>query len=176
MIGTVPAPFSEFMKTGVEEPIPASLLRGVVWRRVAAYLVDACVIGVLLLTAKILFLPAVLISFGLLASPLALLIAVIPVAYHALLVGGPKSSTLGQRLFGLQMLDISGARASYTQAAVQAILFYVTLALTSGLLLLVVFLNPLRRTLHDWLSGMIVVRRSAGEHEDADLDEVRAPR
>lgn len=176
MAGTVPTPFAEIMNTGLERPIPVSLLRGVVWRRVAAYLVDVCIIGFLLLTAKILFLPAVLISFGLLASPLALLIAVIPVAYHALLAGGPKSSTLGQRLFGLQMLDISGARASYMQAAVQAILFYVTLALTSGLLLLVVFLNPLRRTLHDWLSGMIAVRRHAGENEHTGPREVRAPR
>ncbi len=176
MADTVPTPFAEFMNAGVEQPIPASLLRGVVWRRVAAYLVDACAIGFLLLTAKILFLPAVLISFGLLASPLALLIAVIPVAYHALLVGGPKSSTWGQRLFGLQVLDATGARASYTQAAVQAVLFYVTLALTSGLLLLVVFLSPLRRTFHDWLSGMIVVRRYASEDEDTPPREARAPR
>jgi uncharacterized RDD family membrane protein YckC len=32
------------------------------------------------------------------------------------------------------------------------------LALT-GFLLLFAFLNPQRRTLHDWLSGTIVVRR-----------------
>jgi uncharacterized RDD family membrane protein YckC len=155
----VPTPFADFMNAGVERPIPAPLLQGVLWRRVAAYLVDACVIALLFLVAKILFLPAVIISFGLLASPLALLVAVIPVAYHALLVGGPKSSTWGQRLFGLEMRDVSGSRASFFQAAVQAILFYVTLALTSGLLLLVVFLSPLRRTVHDWLSGMIAVRR-----------------
>ena len=154
----MPTPFADFMNTGVERPVPAILLRGIVWRRIAAYLVDACVIALLLLAAKIVFLPAVLISFGLLASPLAIVIAVIPVAYHAILVGGSRSSTLGQRLFGLQMLDVSGTRASYLQAAVQAVLFYVTLALTSGLLLLIVFLSPLRRTAHDWLSGMIAVR------------------
>jgi uncharacterized RDD family membrane protein YckC len=164
------------MAAGIEQPIPASWLRGVVWRRIAAYLIDLVIVGAILLAAKIILLPAVLLSFGLLASPLALLVALIPIAYHALLVGGAKSATFGQRMVGIQMLDASGGRASPVQAAVQAVLFYVTLALTSGLLLLVVYLSPLRRTFHDWLSGMIVVRRYAGEPARSAPGEVPAPR
>jgi uncharacterized RDD family membrane protein YckC len=56
------------------------------------------------------------------------------------------------------VMDLSGAKPDYVQAALQCLLFYVTLALT-GFLLLFVFFNRQRRTLHDWMSGTIVVRR-----------------
>ena len=149
------------MGAGMNAPISRALLRGVVWRRIAAYCVDLAIIGCISFVAIMVFVPAAVLSFGLLASPLTLLFALIPLAYHTVLVGGSKSATLGQRLFDLRVMDTSGSKPDYAQAAVQCILFYVTLMAT-GFLLVVIFFNPLRRTIHDWLSGTIVVRRGAG--------------
>ena len=149
------------MGAGLNAPISRALLQGVVWRRVVAYCVDLAIIGGISLLAIMVFIPAAVLSFGLLATPLTLLFALIPLAYHTVLVGGSKSATLGQRLFDLRVMDMSGSKPDYAQAAVQCILFYVTLMAT-GLLLVVIFFNPLRRTIHDWLSGTIVVRRGAG--------------
>ena len=141
-----------------DAPVTPDMLEGVVWRRVAAYGVDLVIIGILVgLFAVIVFVPATVVTFGLL-SPMFGLFGVIPFAYHVLLVGGRNAATLGQRLFDLRVMDTSGAGPDYVQAMVLCVVFYLTLALT-GFLLLFVFFNPQRRTLHDWLSGTIVVRR-----------------
>jgi uncharacterized RDD family membrane protein YckC len=149
------------MDAGLNAPVKRALLRGVIWRRIAAYGVDFIILAGVGLAAIMLFVPATILSFGLLATPLTLLFGLIPVAYHTLLVGGAGSATLGQRLFDLRVMDIGGGRPDYAQAAVQCVLFYVTLMFT-GFLLVAVFFNPWRRTIHDWLSGTIVVRRNAG--------------
>jgi uncharacterized RDD family membrane protein YckC len=144
-----------------DAPVTAAMLEGVVWRRVLAYCVDVliigCIVGVLII---LVFVPASVVTFGLLAGPLWAGLAVIPFAYHVLLIGGRHSATLGQRMFDLRVMDIRGAKPDYIQAALMTALFYVTLMLT-GFLLLFVFFNSERRTLHDWFSGTIVVRRSA---------------
>ena len=142
-------------------PVPPAMLEGVVWRRVAAYLVDLLVIGVLIgAYAMLVFVPLTVVSFGLLAGLLSAVFGLIPLAYHVLLIGGSRSATLGQRLFDLRVMDLSGGRPDYIQAVVLCVLFYLTL-MPTGLLLLFVFFNAQRRTLHDWFSGTIVVRGSA---------------
>jgi uncharacterized RDD family membrane protein YckC len=45
------------------------------------------------------------------------------------------------------------------QAILMAVLFYATIGPTGGLVLLVALFNGRRRTLHDLLSGTVVVRR-----------------
>ena len=147
------------MGADMREPLRPAHLHGVIWRRVVAYGIDLALIGIISLLALFIFVPAAVLSLGLLASPLMLLFGLIPVGYHTVLVGGRKSATLGQRLLDLRVMDMSGSRPDYAQAAVQCILFYVTLMAT-GLLLVVVFFNPLRRTIHDWLSGTVLIRRS----------------
>jgi len=142
------------------EIVPAQL-HGVLWRRIAAYCVDLVVIFLIGVAAALLFIPAAILSFGLLASPLSIVFGLIPIGYHTLLIGGPYGATLGQLMFDLRVIDVAeGGRPSYIQAFVQSALFYFTVALTSFLVLFFVFFNPQRRTLHDWLSGTLVVRRS----------------
>lgn len=159
MNGRTPNPIAAVPLGRQDAPVTPDMLDGVLWRRVTAYLVDLIVIGVIIgLLVVVVLLPATVISFGLLTGPMIALLGLIPLAYHTLLVGGRHAATLGQRLLDLRVMDASGAPPDYAQAAVQCVLFYVTLALT-GFLLLFVFLNPQRRTLHDWLSGTIVVRR-----------------
>ena len=157
--GRVPNPIVTVPLGRQDAPVTPDMLEGVLWRRVLAYFVDFIVIGCLIgLFALIVFVPATVITFGLLTGPMIALFGLIPFAYHVLLVGGRYAATLGQRLFDLRVMDTSGAPPDYVQAAVLCVLFYLTLALT-GFLLLFVFFNPQRRTLHDWLSGTIVVRR-----------------
>lgn len=159
MNGTTPNPIATVPLGRQDAPVTPDMLEGVVWRRVAGYLIDFLIIGLIIAAfAVIVFVPATVISFGLLTGPMLAAFGVIPLAYHILLVGGRGSSTLGQRLFDLRVMDTSGAKPDYMQAAVLSVLFYLTLALT-GFLLLFVFFNPQRRTLHDWMSGTIVVRR-----------------
>jgi uncharacterized RDD family membrane protein YckC len=157
--GRAPNPIATLPLERQDAPVTPDMLDGVVWRRVLAYFVDFILIGIIIgLLALVVFLPVTVISFGLLTSPMIAVVGLIPLAYHVLLIGGRHAATFGQRLFDLRVMDIGGAQPDYMQAAVQCVLFYLTLALT-GFLLLFVFLNPQRRTLHDRLSGTVVVRR-----------------
>lgn len=154
-----PYPTSIVPSDRFDAPVTPVMLEGVLWRRVLAYCVDfvliGCIVGLLIV---LVFVPASLVTFGFLAAPLWAALAFVPFGYHVLLIGGRHSATLGQRLFDLRVMDMSGAKPDYIQAAIMTGLFYVTLMLT-GFLLLFVFFNAQRRTLHDWLSGTLVVRR-----------------
>jgi uncharacterized RDD family membrane protein YckC len=137
-----------------------ALYDGLLWRRALAYLVDIMVIGMLLAMAWTGFVLLGLLTFGLLWSLLPLATWIIPLGYHAWLVGGPQGATLGMRLADLEVRTWSGGRPRFGQALLMAALFYATVAPTCFLVLLLVLLNDRRRALHDYLSGVVVVRRS----------------
>jgi uncharacterized RDD family membrane protein YckC len=144
----------------IVEPDPARL-KGVLWRRPLAYLVDAVIVGVLYWIAFVLLLPLWVISLGMLSPVMVLSLGVIALAYHTLLIGSSRSATLGQRLFGLEVRRLDGGRPDFLQAFLLTALFYVTVALTSTLILLVALFTRHHRTVHDMLSGTLTLRRAA---------------
>jgi len=147
-------------------PDPAlypALFDGVLWRRLLAYCVDLVCIGALLAAAVVPFLTLTVLSLGLLAPVLWFLFGLIPLAYHTLLVGGPRSATLGMRLFDLQLRSWDGERPVLLQALLHAILFYLSVGATCFLILLFALFNRRKRTLHDVLAGMLMVRGVAAE-------------
>ena len=83
-----------------------------------------------------------------------------PIAYSTLLIGGPDSATWGMRMMDVQVRSWSGERPNMVQALVMTLLFYGTLVITWFFGLLVVFFNARRRTIHDFLAGVVVVRRA----------------
>ena len=138
------------------------LYDGLLWRRVFAYLFDCAVMGMLILTGWCSLLILSILSFGLLLPLVPFLVVLIPVAYHALLVGGRHHATLGMRMFDLEARAWAGGQPDVWQGFLMAALFYATLALTCTLILLVALFNDPRRTLHDYLSGVVVVRHAQG--------------
>ena len=143
-------------------PDPATLpeaYEGVLLRRVLAYFVDLCVIGVLALLFWIVFAVLWVLSLGLLGPVLWFLFGLIPLAYHTLLLSGPWSATLGMRLFDVELRSVTGERPGFLQALAQTALFYVTVGATCSLILLVALFNRHKRTLHDLLAGTVMVRR-----------------
>ena len=142
------------------EPFAApEYYRGILARRVFAYWVDLFCIAVLVALAWLALWILTIASLGLL-SPLLLILAPIPVLYHTLSIGGPRSATPGMRLTGIEVRSRTGERPGYLQAFVQTILFYVTVYPTWSLVLLVALFNQRRRTLHDILAGTLVIRQS----------------
>jgi uncharacterized RDD family membrane protein YckC len=136
------------------------LIEGVLTRRVFAWLID--VLLIMLIFVALWF---ALVLFGLLTLGLGLpllgILPFVPFCYHMVFLAGPASATPGQQALGLVVRrnDDLG-RPTPVQALVSTLLFYVTLA-TSGLLLLVALFTVHRRTLHDLLSGLVVVRSRA---------------
>jgi uncharacterized RDD family membrane protein YckC len=84
--------------------------------------------------------------------------ALIPLAYHTLLLSGPRSSTWGMRFFDLELRSWDGDRPVFLQALAQTALFYLTVGATGSIILLFSLLNRRKRTLHDVLAGTVMVR------------------
>jgi uncharacterized RDD family membrane protein YckC len=150
-----------YRDAGMPDPTThAESFDGVLWRRAVAYLIDFCVIGTILIAAWIVFALLTVLSFGLLGPGLWFLFGLIPLAYHTLLVGGRHGATVGMRLLDLELRSWDGERPVFLQALAHAALFYLTVGATGCLILLFAFVNKRSRTLHDVLSGMLMVRSS----------------
>jgi uncharacterized RDD family membrane protein YckC len=148
-----------------EAPDPIAyyeLYRGVAWKRAVAYLFDLVVIGFFMAIAAGIFLFIGMMTFGLLHPLLIFLFSLIPFCYHTLLLSGPHHATIGMRIFGLEMRSITLGYPDTAQAAIQTVLFYMSVALTVWLLILWALFDPRRRMLHDILAGTYVVNRRAG--------------
>jgi uncharacterized RDD family membrane protein YckC len=136
------------------------MLAGVLSRRCFAWLIDVVLVALLVVVAWWSLLLGGLITFGLGWWFLGF-VPLVPFAYHCLFIASELSATPGQAMFGLMVRrDDDLGPPTLAQAAVSTLVFYLTLA-TSGLLLLLALFTRRKRTLHDLLSGLVVVRRRA---------------
>jgi len=136
----------------LDEP---ALFDGVLWRRVVGYGIDVLLLSVIFSVLGLL----AFLSFGLLA-PVNLAIApIVPIAYHTYFIGR-SGATPGMTLMDLETRTWTGGRPEYLQALLMTVMFYLSLAVTWLLVLLVPLFNERKRTLHDLISGVVVVRHS----------------
>jgi len=132
---------------------------GVIWRRSIAYLLDVVLIGIAGLCLWILLGLLSVLTFGLLLPLKIVVLVCLPIAYHTYFIGR-SGATPGMRLFDVELRSWTGARPNFVQACLQTVLFYVTVTLTTWLILLVALFNDRCRTLHDFLAGTVAVRHS----------------
>lgn len=137
------------------------LYRGVAWKRVIAYMIDAVVIAFLMLFALLVFGVIGLLTFGALGPLFVVIFALIPFCYHMLLLSGPRHATVGMRVLGVEMRSVTNGYPDQIQAAVQTMLFYISVSLTGFLILIWALFDSRRRCLHDIVAGTYVVNRAA---------------
>lgn len=140
----------------LEDPV---YYRGILSRRIFAYLMDILVVGAITIALHVMFGIVTILSFGLLGILHALFAPIfIAFAYHTLLIGSAGSATLGMRAMGLKVYDLEGGRPTLLQALILTVCFYVSIGFSGGLLLLAVLFNARRRTLHDFIANTILLR------------------
>jgi uncharacterized RDD family membrane protein YckC len=133
-------------------------LRGVLMSRIFAFFVDAIIITVLFYIFFMLFAILGFVTFGLtwfLIPPLFWLTALL---YNGITISGRKRSTIGMRLFGIELVHVDGGRLNFLTAAVHAVLFYISVTVLTPLILLVGLVRDDRRMVHDFLTGAIALR------------------
>ncbi len=136
------------------------LTEGVMSRRCVAWVFDAFLIAVLLFALWWVLAMFGLLTFGLGFGAMSIL-PFVPFCYHFLSLLGASSATPGQQMVGLTVRrDYDLGPPTGIQALVSVLVFYLTLA-TSGLLLVVALFTSRHRTLHDLVSGLVVVRARA---------------
>ncbi len=139
------------------------LFRGVLTRRVFAFLIDIVVLSVPVIVGYLFIALFGLITLGLgwalfwLAWPASVLWAII---YYGACFGGPYSATLGMRVMDLELRTWYGASGYFVLGAMHAVLFWISISLLSPLVLLVGLFNGRRRLLHDIVLGTVVINSS----------------
>jgi uncharacterized RDD family membrane protein YckC len=116
--------------------VAPDLYDGLLWRRAFGYLIDVLVLGVLGAVAWFALGLLVVLSFGLLLPLQIAALALLPLAYHTLFLAH-RGQTPGMAALDVEVRTWNGRRPDLLQAFVQTAIFYVSVALTSWLILLV---------------------------------------
>jgi uncharacterized RDD family membrane protein YckC len=130
------------------------LYDGVALRRMFAFFVDMILIGAVIIVA---FIPLGVIT-AFIAIPATVIVGIV---YDVLTIGGSAGATPGMRLMGVRVITWSGGRPDNIQILLMSALFWAIHGITGWLAAIVAFLNPRWRCAHDFLSGTVVVRRTA---------------
>jgi uncharacterized RDD family membrane protein YckC len=139
------------------------LFRGVLTRRVFAFLIDLVVLSIPVVLVCIFIAVFGVVTLGLgwalfwLISPASVIWALV---YYGASLGGPHSATLGMRVMDLQMRTWTGAPSYFVLGAAHAVLFWVSVSFFTPLILLVGLFNGRRRLLHDMMLGTVVINSS----------------
>ncbi len=138
------------------------LTQGVMLRRVLAWVLDAFILGGIGFLVWMFCFTFTVATFGF-GTPIFGVIAFLPLLYAWLCLLTPMQASFGQALFGLKVVrNDTLTQADAVQAFVYALLYCVTMA--AGLIWVAVALVTTRhRTIHDMLSGLVVVRAQALE-------------
>ena len=136
-------------------------VQGVLSSRLFAFLVD--VVAIAILWAIWAFALGFLgfLTFGLAWLILPVLWPLVALFYNGLTVSGPRRGTWGMRIAGIEMIRTDGTRLDFVSAAVHAVVFYVSVAVLTPLVLLLGAMRNDRRLLHDLLIGSMAVRRDS---------------
>jgi uncharacterized RDD family membrane protein YckC len=135
--------------------LPPAALAGVRTRRIIAVLLDLIAVSIL---SFMLWFALMILTLGLSLVLLPPLFPFVAFFYNGLTVSGWRMATPGMKAMDLEMRLTDGTRVPFLNAAVHAVLFYVSWMFPP--ILLVSLLTSDKRCLHDILSGVIVTRRA----------------
>jgi uncharacterized RDD family membrane protein YckC len=139
------------------------LFRGVLTRRVFAFLIDLVVLSIPVILAYVFIAVFGLITLGLgwllfwMVWPASVIWAII---YYGASLGGPHSATLGMRVMDLELRTWYGAPGYFVLGAMHAVLFWLSVSMLTPLVLLIGLFNGRRRLLHDLILGTIIINSS----------------
>ena len=139
------------------------LFRGVLTRRLFAFLIDVLVLSIPVILACVFIAVFGVVTLGLgwalfwLVSPASVIWALI---YYGASLGGPHSATLGMRVMDLELRTWYGAPGYFVLGAMHAVLFWISISVLSPLVLLVGLFNGRRRLLHDIVLGTVIINSS----------------
>ena len=146
---------SQYFATAPTQVLRSDALASVRTRRIVAVCLDLVIVSVLV---ALFWTASIVLTLGLALFFLPPLYPIVAFFYNGLSVSGSKMATPGMRAMDLEMrMHDSGARVPFVNAAVQAILFYVSWFFPP--IFLVSLVDAEKRCLHDVIAGVVIVRR-----------------
>ena len=153
----------DFQPHAFDPYLQPELFRGVLTRRVIAFIIDVLVLSIPVILAVLFIAVFGLVTLGLgwalfwLVSPASVIWALV---YYGATLGGPHSATIGMRIMDLELRTWYGAPGYFLLGAVHAVLFWISISVLSPFVLLVVLFNSRRRLLHDFVLGTVIINNS----------------
>ncbi|MGH6818229.1 MAG: RDD family protein [Methylovirgula sp.] len=138
----------------VESSLPPEALAGVRTRRILALGLDLIIVSIL---CFVIWFGLLILTFGLSLFFVPPLFPLVAFFYNGLTVSGWRMATPGMSAMDLEMRCADGSRVPFLNAAVHAVLFYLSWMFPP--VFLVSLLSNDKRCLHDILAGVIVTRR-----------------
>jgi uncharacterized RDD family membrane protein YckC len=146
---------SQYVAAAPRGALRSDALAGVRTRRIFAVCLDLVIVSVLV---AFVWTASVVLTLGMALFFLPPLFPIVAFFYNGLTVSGARMATPGMRAMDLEMrLSDTGGRVPFVNAAVQAVLFYVSWFFPP--ILLVSLVDSEKRCLHDILAGVVIVRR-----------------
>jgi uncharacterized RDD family membrane protein YckC len=134
--------------------VPSKALAGVRRRRIFAVFLDFIIVSIV---SFVLWLVLLVATLGWSLALLPPLFPFVAFFYNGLSVSSAAMATPGMRFMDLEMRLTDAGRVPFLNAAVHAVLFYVSWMFPP--ILIVSLLADDKRCLHDMLAGVIVLRR-----------------
>jgi len=131
---------------------------GVRTRRVFAFVIDYCIIALLLIPFAILVFLLGIITLGLGWMLFSVLAPAVALAYIWTTMGGPNQATVGMQMMSIRLERLDGGRVDGILAIVHSVLFWAGNVILTPLVLLASLFLERKRTLHDLLLGTVVTR------------------
>jgi uncharacterized RDD family membrane protein YckC len=149
------------MNSNLPDPATApELFDGLLPRRVVAFLIDATLIGMLVLCLGFVGLLAGFLSFGLAWTMLPLLMPLAVVAYYALTLGSSHRATVGMSVMDIVLTPTRGQPLDGLAVLLHPFLFWLSFWISWPVSLLFALFTPRQQMLHDLIVGTLMVRRS----------------
>lgn len=139
------------------------LFEGLLTRRVAAFIIDLVMMGILIVAFAFVGLIAGFVTFGLGWLALVFVVPASIVIYYGATLGSPKRATLGMRAMDLVLTPTRGQPLDGWMAIIHAAVFWVTTWISWPLSLLFALFTPRRQMIHDLVTGTLMLRRSPME-------------
>lgn len=164
-----------FGRNPFDPEVQPELFRGVLTRRLVAFLIDLMVLGVPILLGVIFIALFGLLTLGLgwmlfwLVSPLSAIWAIL---YYGLSIGGPHSATLGMRMMDLQLRTFTGEPGYFLLGAAHAVFYWISVSVLTPFVVLVGLFNRRKQLLHDLVLGTVIINTSAQLHDPEPVRRV----
>ncbi|MBX9463108.1 RDD family protein [Neoaquamicrobium sediminum] len=131
---------------------------GVRTRRIFAFIIDYCIIALLLIPFAILVAILGVLTLGLGWMLFSILGPAVALLYVWNTLGGANQATVGMKMMGIRLDRLDGRPVDGLIAVVHTVLFWAGNVILTPLILLATLFLDRKRTVHDLLLGTVVTR------------------
>lgn len=145
------------MTNSLKQPSPYAF-EGVLTRRMLAFVIDYCIVLIMLIPAWVVMFFFTILTFGYGAVLYPLVFFVVAGLYFGLTLSSSRQATPGMQVMDLRMVRDDGAPIDFVTAVLHLVTFWILNSVLTPFVLLVGLFTERKRLFHDILLGTALER------------------